>query len=165
MSRRRAPGSPSEIQGFLEGVEHRRREVAPDDVAIGRGIEEVRAAIARRDWSGAHERLVEIDEKLAMLRPEGALRERPRGLVSYTVRGPAEGPPAPEEDPLTNRILLVQRLLAVRKADGWEVDRWVAQLRAAEEARRAGDLPVARRLVDRVHADLEALGNRGARTP
>lgn len=165
MSRRHSPGTAAEIEGFLEGVEHRRRDLAPDDPSISARIGAARRAIAGRDWARAHELLVRVDEELAALRPEGALRERPRGLVGFTTRGPAEGPPDPEEDALTNRIVLVQRLLAVRRASGWPVDPWVRELGEAEAARRAGDLSRARRLVDKVHSELEARGTRRSGTP
>jgi hypothetical protein len=153
VTRRSGAPHPAEVEGFLQGVAHRLTET-PDPEAA-RLVDDARAAIRAGAWARAADRLEAASARLDALVPEDRLREWPRGLVEYVSTRPLGGPPGREEDPVANRLLLVQRLLAVRRADGIPVDDLVPPLADAEAAVRRGDATTARRLVDEVHRQLD----------
>ena len=88
-------------------------------------------------------------------RGEGEVTQWPRGLTGYVSKGPEDEIPSPEEDRTGNRLRLAARLLAVLRSQGRDVDRWILDLRAAEQAYTKGDKVSATRLVDRLFADLD----------
>lgn len=159
MKTRSRSARAAEVEGFLIGIDRRlQAESTPEgpDPTAARLAAEGRAAAATGDWARAEALLEAAGAQLDALRPEPRLREWPRGLVEYVPTGRPEAESTTEEDPLFNRLLLVQRLLGVRAAEGFRGAGVVETLRAAEAAYRAGDRPRARRLVDEAHAVLDA---------
>lgn len=159
------PRSAEELEGYLAGMTHRLSQLTvPADTrrAVAELLEQARRELAAGDLPGterttreAERQLDEVDEE------EAELSEFPRGLVGYVPTGSRGSPTPREEEPLSNRMLLVHRLWEVRRAQRREVDPLLPALREAEAAYAAGDRTRARRLIDRVHADLEALGEPG----
>ena len=127
-----------------------------------RRLREGEAAIGRGDLASAERLLVGLDEAIDGTREEPELHEFPRDLIGYVPTGERGAPTPEEEEPLSNRLLLVGRLVEVRRSEGRRVDGWVATLSAAREALRAGDRATARRLCDEVHARVEAADEGGA---
>ncbi len=160
MSRRTGPPNPKDVEGFLVGVEHRLQRLEAPDPDASALVAGARRAIAEGAWARAEAALEAASQRLDALEPEDRLREWPRGLVEYVSTRPLGGPPAREEEPIANRLLLVQRLLAVRRADRIEVDDLLPRLHEAEAAYRAQDLVRARRLVDEVQSELDRRGRR-----
>ncbi|HYK93661.1 MAG TPA: hypothetical protein VEY07_06430, partial [Thermoplasmata archaeon] len=128
----------------------------PADTESRRLVTEARESIRRGEWAHAEELLEAASARMSAARPESELREWPRGLVSYREIGARGEPPGPEEDPVANRLLLVQRLLSVRAAQGRSVDRLTRLLNEVDRELRAGRRDRARELLDEVHRALEA---------
>jgi hypothetical protein len=139
-------------------AETRRREGRQEKKAeallreAGRRLEEGRLVEAEATYAAA-------DQLLDAQEPEVELIDYPRGLVGYVPLGERGAPPERDEEQLSNRLLLIQRLLTVRRSEGREVDRFLPRLNAAELAYVKGDRVTARRLVDEVHSDLESMGD------
>lgn len=152
-----------EVEGFLAGVEHLRdlkaRAGHPVDEAAGLLVR-AREEVARGELAEAEATLVKADAALRRLEEEPELSEFPRGLVGYVPRGARGAPTAREEEPVANRLLLVNRLLQVRRAQGHDVDRLLPRLQEAEAAYARGDRLAARRLGDLVLGELERMGAR-----
>ena len=162
MPRDRAPcGRPptaEDLEGFLAGLralaESRRRAGEPDATASPR-LEEGARLLALGRLAEAEAALRSAEERFAERTPEVELVEFPRGLVGYVPAGQRGAPPEREEDQLSNRLLLVQRLVTVRRREGGQVDELVARLNEAESAYLRGERTRARRLVDSVQDDLD----------
>ena len=155
---------PSEVAGFLEGVEHRLRAHRADghaDPVAEALVADARRLIDGRDWVTAADRLEDAARRLDAARPEPPLTEWPRGLVGYVPLGPEGGPPDREEEPIANRLLLIHRLLEVRRRSGWDVTSLYPLLAEAEAAYRSHDLQRARALGDEVHRRLEGSAGDG----
>jgi hypothetical protein len=105
----------------------------------------------------ARHQLLQLDRSLAAAQPLQEMTDRPRGLVAYRARGAVGVPPPREEEPIANRLLLVQRLWEVRRSQGRPVEALLPQLHAAEQAYRAGDRMRTRQLVDEVLGILETM--------
>ncbi len=148
-----------EVEGFLAGVTERlrdrRRAGAPDPELESR-LDSARALIARGSLRAAETQLLSIDRRLDEGEEESELTEFPRGLVGYVPTGGRGRPAGDEEDPVANRLRLIERLLEVRRREGRDVAPWVRTLREAFQALRAGDRGRARRLGNEVHAALDA---------
>jgi hypothetical protein len=121
-------------------------------------LSQAETALGERRLPDSEGALLGAESRLDRLEEETELTEFPRGLVEYVARGPRGSPPPREEEPLANRMLIVERLWEVRRADGFPVEPLLKDLRDAERAYGAGDRGLARRLVDRVHTALEAFG-------
>jgi hypothetical protein len=165
----RPPGverSPEELNGYLSGLRYRLGRVSPPEplrASLATLLTGAEAALGSGRLAEAERALLEAEARLDDLDEETELVEFPRGLVGYVSRGPRGAAPPREEEPLANRMLLVERLWHVRRADGYSVESLLPALREAEAAYRDGDRERARRLIDRVHAALESLGERPAR--
>lgn len=156
-SRRGAPPSREEVEGFLAGVSHRvARASGPEARALAEELERARAAWVAGRWDEAEQRLSAIEEQMDAKVGEPELNEFPRGLVGYVPRGDRGIPTPVDDDPLANRLLLVRRLRDVVLAAGRPVDAADRLLTGAETALSAGDRAEARRRVDSAHALLEA---------
>jgi hypothetical protein len=155
---RTTPPRKEELEGFGTGLAHalelRRRRGAPLPAAE-RLLLEAERQMARGNLVGAEASYAEVDDLLAASESELELTERPRGLVAYVGRGPQGIEPPREEEAVSNRLTLVHRLFAVRRAAGVAVDDLLPLLEAAEQAYRSGDRRKARELGDRVHAELD----------
>lgn len=151
---RRRPG-PAEVEGFLTGVEHQLRSMEVPDAEATRHLEAARSAVRAHDWSGAERELFAATDRLRRLTGESPLREWPRGLVGYVPTEPERKAPDPGEDPVTNRLRLVERLLAVARSRGTPVDDLVPPLAEAARLRAAGDSRGAQGRIDEVHAELD----------
>ena len=150
-----------ELEGLLEGIRHRlRQRPQPPPAGLATRLDEGEQALGAGDLLTAERALVEVDERLDQEEEEVELTEIPRGLVDYEPIGSRGAPVSREEDSVANRILLVQRLLDIRRAQGYEVAGLVAQLGRADEAYSAGDRIEARRLCDEVHSQLDEMGRR-----
>jgi hypothetical protein len=152
-------GRTEELEGFSIGIAHRLRLLRDQGSANIQGERELaraRGLLAADDALAARAILERLDSELRKARPESELREFPRGLVDYTPTGD-RGVPVPRDDePIANRLVLVERLLDLRRSQGADVENWSRELTAAEAAYRAGDRPRAREICDRVHAALDA---------
>lgn len=166
MTRRSVPPRADELPGYLEGV---RRRLADSprraDPALQRLLADGEAALAAHDPVRAEARLRALDAALDAARPEDGLREWPRGLVSFSGPGEFATEVDPAEDPVANRLLILQRLLAVRRSQGWPVDALAEELGEADRAYRAGDRRRAKAIGDRVHARLESAARDPGGTP
>jgi hypothetical protein len=151
----------AELEGFRVGLVHRletRRRAGRPHPEAERELVRGTAALERGNWSEAEAALTEADDLLDRDEPEPELRERPRGLVGYVPRDGDWGAPTPrEEEPLANRLVLVQRLLTIRRAHGDPMDDLVSLLREAEAAYLRGEFVVARERINRVHRALDEL--------
>ncbi|MGI0131573.1 MAG: hypothetical protein ACREDK_00515 [Thermoplasmata archaeon] len=165
---RRRPATADELDGLLEGLRAlaatRRREGRADASAEKLLVRAADALHHHRDPE-AETFLLTAERILREQSPEVELLEFPRGLVGYVPSGERGAPPQRDEEQLSNRLLLVQRLLAVRRAEGASLDDLVERLNEAEAAYRKGDRSTARRLVDAVHdrLDMGDAPGRGAR--
>ena len=156
MTRHVLPPRDDEIEGYLTGVEHRLNaagDSAPPELRAWLG--EAKVALRLREFAVAEARLRAIDAALDRAKPEEALREWPRGLRSFQGPGSDGPPPEPDEEPVANRLLLVQRLIAVRRSQGWATAGFEARLREADRLYRAGDRVRAKAMCDEVHAALD----------
>lgn len=159
-ARDRGPVRPDELDGYATGValrlDERRRAGTP--VPEGeRLLREGHAALARRDFPAADRALRAADALVDAATPQDVVSQAPRGLIRYAGPGAPERATPREEDPLANRALIAQRLLAVRRSQGHPVEPLVAALREAETAYSRGDRARARQLIDEVQAALHAL--------
>jgi hypothetical protein len=83
-------------------------------------------------------------------------------LVDYTPKGSPDEPPSPEEDRTGNRIRLAVRLLALLQSQGWDVDRELRDLTAAERADASGHREEATRRVEQLLGELARSRNERA---
>jgi hypothetical protein len=159
----------SELEGFLEGVRHRltarRREGTPLP-DLERRLRVVEAAIADGDVPSAERILLTVSDRLDEDESEPELNEFPRGLVAYDA-GTDRGVPTPEgEEPVLNRLRIVERLLGVAEAERVEVADLRALLAGARASYDGGDRRAAKETGERI---LDALdrrrGERPAREP
>ena len=154
----RRAGAPDrdEVEGFLAGVDHRLLSVSePERSVLVADATAARAAFRSGDLVTAESILLALEERLDELEGEPELSEFPRGLVGYVPIGDRGHATPLEEDPLSNRLLLVGRLRDVVAAEGRDVAEAGELLRQARAAFDAGDRLAARGLVDRAHALLE----------
>lgn len=150
---------PSDLEGYLEGVRRRlaeRRAAGRPEAALEQQLEEARGSLRRRALAEADRRLRAIDAALDLGREERELTDRPRGLVSYVPLRGRGVPPGSEEEGLANRIRLLGRLAAVRRAGGVGIEAALRHLAAAQRAYDEGDRATARREADEAHRLLEA---------
>lgn len=155
-ARRTTPPRADEIEGFLVGVAHRVAAVAePERAVLLADLERARAARDAGDLATAEATLLTLERRMDELEGEPELAEFPRGLVGYVPLGDRGHATPPEEDPLRNRVVLIERLRDVRASAGWEVEPSSVLLREARAALDAGDRTTARARVDRAHALLE----------
>jgi hypothetical protein len=146
----------AELEGYLTGIDWTLAN-APDTPTTGsarRERDHARHALSEGELRRAEEHLRRAEELLEENAEEVELIERPRGLIGYVPHGSAGRAPSAEEDPLANRLRLVERLWTLRRSQGRPVERWLEDLNAAATALRAGDRLEARRRIDRVHAAL-----------
>lgn len=157
---RPTPPHRDELEGFLEGVAYRVRRRAEEgrpQAESERLLASARAALTAGDLEAVERDLRAADRHLDRDETELELSEHPRGLVGYVPRGERGRPPERAEEPLSNRLVIVERLLSVVAARGERVEVLAAELARAEQAYLAGDRELARRLCDRVHAELDRL--------
>jgi hypothetical protein len=155
---RSSPAARDEIEGFLEGVTLRLDQSPREEQARHRAaLTEAQHLLHRGRLVEAEALLVAVDAALESAEGEPELSEFPRGLVGYVPTGDRGHPTPEDEEPTANRIRLVARLIEVRRADGREVEGWVAALRAAQGAYAEGDRPRARRLCDAVLREVESI--------
>jgi hypothetical protein len=149
----------SELEGFGRGLRQtladREREGRPESEAA-RLVDEGERLLAVPDLEGTWLFFAKADDILRSTRRHVELTERPRGLLDYVGKGPPGEPPSREEEALSNRMLLIHRLLEVRRASCVPVDDLLPRLEEAEAAYRSGDWKRARQLTDEVHAGLES---------
>ncbi|HEV2428709.1 MAG TPA: hypothetical protein VGV64_02550 [Thermoplasmata archaeon] len=159
-----APARPrriarSELEGFWAGVARRLEDRRRDGAADLEGERELRQAgewLRSGDLGSAERLLTDLDRRLRRAVPERMVSERPRGLVGYVTKDPAEAPTPPEEDRLRNRLLLLGRLATVQRARGSGIERALALLREASAALESGDRERAQRRGDEAARALEA---------
>ena len=147
-----------EVEGFLAGVVERlaeRRRAGTPRPELETRVEAARQELGRGGVRAAETALLDVDRLLDEDEEESELTEFPRGLVGYTPVGDRGRPPRDDEDPVANRLRLVERLLDVRRRAGHDVAAPLARLREAFAALRAGDRARARALGDEVHAVLD----------
>lgn len=148
-----------ELGGFLDGLRHRlrrREEAGRPNGEAARALADGERALRGRDLAAAERSLLRADRILDEGESEMELIEYPRGLVGYVPTGGKGSPPELDEEPLWNRLLLIQRLVELRRQQGIPVEREVRLLSEAEEAYRRGDRAGARTLVDEAHRSLES---------
>lgn len=156
--RRAGPPSAPELEGFLAGLtdalERRRRSGLPDPEGES---ELARAArlLERGRLIEAETALEAVDQRERDRHPEPVVSQPPRGLLGYRAIGPSEVPTPEEEDRLSNRLLLLERLAGVRARSGADVDRALAVLREARAALAKGDRSGASRRLDQALDVLE----------
>lgn len=164
--RRRSPvpraGTSSDdlpdLSGFLEGVRHRlheRRRLGTPLPELEQRLASAEAAIAAGRFVEAEATLLVVSEHLDRGELEPELSEFPRGLVGYDA-GADRGVRTPEEEePVANRLTLVERLLTVAAADGVEVADLRATLVAARAEYAGGDRKRAKELGEKVLTELD----------
>lgn len=158
-ARRSALPNDDEIEGFLAGVAHRIASVPePERSVLAADLERAHAARARGDLSSAETVLLALERRMDEIEGEPELAEFPRGLVGYVPIGDKGHATPVEEDPLSNRILLIERLCDVRASSGRDVAEAGTLLIEARRAFELGDRLTARERVDRAHALLEREG-------
>jgi hypothetical protein len=149
-----------ELEGFLEGVAtrlHLRAKEGRPEPEAQELLARARRALDSGSLADAESHLVAASRRLDAGESELELSERPRGLVDYVPRGDRGRPPERGEEPLSNRLLIVQRLYSVVAASGRPVGNLATTLARAERAYVAGDRGLARRLCDEVHAELDRI--------
>jgi hypothetical protein len=156
-----------ELTGFLEGVRYRLSERRREGTALP-NLEQTLAsaqdALSAGQLETAERLLLEVSEHLDRDEPEPELSEFPRGLVRYDA-GTDRGVPTPEdEEPVANRLTLMERLLTVAAAEGVEVADLRALLVAARAEYRRGDRRHAKALGETVLTELDARRAAGPRT-
>src|SRR5580692_2013978 len=123
---RAGPTGPdaNEISGFLEGVRHRlleRRRAGAAVPDLEQRLADAQAFLASAHLAEAERVLLDVSDRLDHDEPEPELIEFPRGLVRYDA-GTDRGVPTPEdEEPVGNRLTLIERLLTVAASEGVEV--------------------------------------------
>ena len=152
----------AELEGFAAGLRlqlDRLRQEAEPSLEGERLWSEALAHLKEGRLNEAQGMLLQLDRSLAAAQPPQEMTDRPRGLIAYRARG-AVGVPAPrEEEPVANRLLLVQRLWEVRRSQGRPVEALLPQLHAAEQAYQAGDRQRTRLIVDQVLSALETMNS------
>jgi hypothetical protein len=147
-----------ELTGFLEGVRSRllaRRLAGRPIVDLELRAESAQIAIAAGRLVEAESTLLVISEHLDRGEPEPELSEFPRGLVRYDA-GADRGVPTPEdEEPVGNRLTLVERLLTVAAREGIDVRELRLQLVAARADYANGDRRRAKEQGERVLDELD----------
>ncbi|MCI4336659.1 MAG: hypothetical protein L3K17_05620 [Thermoplasmata archaeon] len=157
----RGPIRPDELDGYATGVAARLAERRGSGEPLTEAealLAEGRGAIARHDWPAADRALRAADALLDRSAPEDVVTQWPRGLARYDAFDRASTLPSRDEDRLSNRGLLAQRLLTLRRTEGHLVDPLIAKLHEAEAAYVRGDRVTAQRLIDRVQGELDSLG-------
>lgn len=135
------------------GVAHRAAG-STDPIVVG-GLAEARRAVDAGDWPAAEEALIRVDDRLAAGVREMALQPTSKGPVAHVPIGDPGVPPPRDEEPLSNRLLLVGRLAAVERARGRDMTDVLRILEAADAAYREGDRRRARALLDEAHERLD----------
>ena len=152
------PPGLSEVEGFLEGVRHRlrsRREAGLAVPDLERRLVSAEASLSASDLTRTERILLEISGRLDEDEEEPELSEFPRGLIAYDA-GTDRGVPTPEEEePIANRLRIVDRLLAVAAAEGLAVDELRTLLGRARGAYDGGDRRQAKELGEQVLALLD----------
>ncbi|MCI4330049.1 MAG: hypothetical protein L3J80_04185 [Thermoplasmata archaeon] len=157
----RAGSSPSdlpELTGFLEGVRHRlleRRRKGTPLPDLEQRLASAQAAIVARRFGDAERILLEVSEHLDRDETEPELNEFPRGLIRYDA-GTDRGVPTPEdEEPVANRLTLMERLLTVSASEGVNIVDLRATLVLARAEYAVGDRRRAKELGEKVLTELE----------
>ncbi|MCI4326661.1 MAG: hypothetical protein L3K16_03375 [Thermoplasmata archaeon] len=168
---RAGPTGPdaSEISGFLDGVRHRllaRRRAGAPVPDLEQRLADALADLAAGRLAEAERVLLDVSDRLDHDEPEPELLEFPRGLVRYDA-GADRGVPTPEdEEPIGNRLTLLEKLLTVAAADGVEVADLRGLLRVARSAYRADDRRRAKETGERILTELDRRrAHRPAREP
>jgi hypothetical protein len=155
-----------ELEGFVEGVRHRlqeRREAGRPLPDLERRLTAANGAIVAGDVAGAERILLTISDRLDEDETEPELLQFPRGLIAYDA-GSDRGVPTPEdEEPVGNRLKIVERLLAVAAREGVEVADLQQELSAARMQNVDGDWRSARDRGERILDTLDR--RRAARAP
>ncbi|MCI4368157.1 MAG: hypothetical protein L3K09_01145 [Thermoplasmata archaeon] len=151
--------SREELSGLLEGVRHRLAEferrsgtASADRKVLG----EARRSIEHGRLEEAEAALIALDRRIPR-EEEVELMQKPRGLVGYVPRGSKGAPPAREEEPLSNRMTLLQRIYALQQSRGHDVEPLLPDLHAAERAYARGEWGLVKQICDRVLGALEEL--------
>jgi hypothetical protein len=153
------PGAGAdELAGFLEGIRHRlverRREGSPLP-ELEQHLADATAAVNAGELARAERVLLDVSDRLDHDEPEPELSEFPRGLGRYDA-GTDRGVPTPEgEEPVGNRLTLVERLLTVAASEGVAVDDLRGWLRVARSAYLGGDRRLAKETGERILAELD----------
>jgi hypothetical protein len=157
---RAGPTGPdaNEISGFLEGVRHRlleRRRAGAAVPDLEQRLADAQAFLASAHLAEAERVLLDVSDRLDHDEPEPELIEFPRGLVRYDA-GTDRGVPTPEdEEPVGNRLTLIERLLTVAASEGVEVGDLRGLLRVARSAYRADDRRRAKETGERILTELD----------
>ena len=159
---------PAELEGYRAGLAHAlalRRAGGAADEEGERALREIDHALQARRYEEAEERMLALDRRLRAATPGRELAQYPRGLVSYTPTDGPESPTPPEEDPVSNRLILIRRLADVRASQGQAVEGVLRTLVEADQALELGDRAAAKRLGEAAQTELEAAAVRPAPTP
>ncbi|MGA8425453.1 MAG: hypothetical protein WB778_05525 [Thermoplasmata archaeon] len=158
MTARRA--ERAELEGFAAGLRLQLDRLGQDgqpSIEGERLWSEARAHLTDGRLTEAQGIFLQLDRSLAAAQQPQEMTDRPRGLIAYRPRGTVGVPPPREEEPVANRLLLVQRLWEIRRSQGRPVEGLLPQLHAAEQAYQAGDRQRTRQLVDEVLSALETM--------
>jgi hypothetical protein len=150
----------AELEGFAAGLRLQLDRVRRDGQRSAEGERLWSEALVHLQEGRLHDAeriLLQLDRSLAADQPQQEMTDRPRGLIAYRARWAVGVPPPREEEPVANRLLLVQRLWEVRRSQGRPVEGLLPQLHAAEQAYQAGDRQRTRRIVDEVLSALETM--------
>jgi hypothetical protein len=147
-----------ELTGFLEGVRvrllERRREGSPLP-DLERRLASAEAAIVARKLPEAEQILLTISDQLDRDEPEPELSEFPRGLLRYEARGDRGVPTPEEEEPVANRLTLMEKLLTVAGGEGIDVTDLRVALVMARADYVGGERRRAKETGERVLAELD----------
>jgi hypothetical protein len=120
--------------------------------------------MAAKKLGDAERILFEVSEQLDGEETEPELNEFPRGLLRYDA-GADRGVPTPEdEEPVGNRLTLMERLLTVSAAEGVNVVDLRAMLVLARGEYARGDRRRAKELGEKVLTELELRRSDRSRT-
>jgi hypothetical protein len=147
-----------ELSGFLEGVRSRllvRRRDGTPLPDLEQRLASAQAAIGAGRLADAEGILLQVSEHLDREETEPELNEFPRGLIRYDA-GADRGVPTPEdEEPVANRLTLVERLLTVAAREGVDVHELRLELVAARADYEQGDRRRAKERGERVLEELD----------
>ncbi len=152
------PARREELEGFAEGLRYRLARLEdPDRGDLTAEFHVGEVALERGGLEEAERTFRAVAKRLDAREKEMELVEMPRGLVDYQPVGDRGVPPDRDEEPVSNRLLLVQRLAQVRRSEGFPVEHIVRRLAVAEEEYRLGHRARARAIADEVHRELDRM--------
>jgi hypothetical protein len=147
-----------ELTGFLEGVRSRllaRQRAGASVPLFDERLLTVQSAIGAGRLAEAERILLDIAERLDRDEPEPELNEFPRGLVRYEAIGDRGIPTPEDEEPIGNRLTLIERLLTVADAEGVAVGELRASLAVARSEYAQGERKRAKETGERVLEELD----------